>query len=147
MSPSPPAGRRFAPDPLTASLATAGQDRPLVIGGVAQEAVTLLASLLPRVLDRPVAVVLPTHAHTELAVGAAGLARLAHGAPVQDQRVRQAGPAGAREEPHQIGLDLDWILLAGEPESIGKALDVSVHHHAFVQAERGSQHHVRGLVL
>ena len=74
-----------------------------------------------------------------------GILRAAHAAAVPDQSVREDRPLLARQQLHQILLDLHRLGLAGQPEPLRQPRDVRIDHDALVLAERGAEHDVRGL--
>src|SRR5438552_13117321 len=78
------------------------------------------------------------------AFGAAGLARDADVAAVQDQPVMRVLKELGRREFHQFLLYLQRVLARGEAGAVGDAKDVRVHRHGRL-AERGVEHHVRRL--
>src|SRR3989449_5046480 len=71
--------------------------------------------------------------------------RDAHLAAVQDQQVREHGPLVARQELHQVPLDLLGRVLAREAQQPADAVHVRVHDHALALPEPAAQHDVRGL--
>src|SRR6266404_1432997 len=78
-----------------------------------------------------------------LAVMAIGFARETAPAPVPDEPVAPVRPMFARDQLHQVLLDLFRIGLARDPKPAGEPNDVSIHDDAFVLPERIPQHHVR----
>ena len=61
-----------------------------------------------------------------------------------DQKVREARPVAARNDAHEVALDLRRILLPREPQALRKAADVRVDDDALRRAPfRGDD--VRGL--
>ena len=62
----------------------------------------------------------------EHAVLAARASRVADPPAVPDQQVREPVPVGARDDPLQVALDLDGILLARQPESLREPAHVRV---------------------
>jgi len=57
----------------------------------------------------------------------------------------EVDPALLRQNRHQVALDLDRILLAGQTEALGDPGHVGIHHHPRGDAEHGPEHHVGGL--
>src|SRR5260221_10271829 len=55
------------------------------------------------------------------AVGAARRTGDAHAPPVPDQQVREAPPVRAGHELAEIALDLDRVILLGQPEALREA--------------------------
>jgi len=64
---------------------------------------------------------------------------------VIDEQVGEHRPDPAREELHQVLLDLDWRDLLREPHPTGQSLDVRVDDHAFVDPKGVAQDDVGGL--
>src|SRR6184192_2663017 len=62
--------------------------------------------------------------------------------PMPDHLVSEVGPFFARDDLHQILLDLLGIVLARKFQATGDAIDMSVHYYAFVLLEPGPQHDV-----
>src|SRR6266508_2507125 len=81
----------------------------------------------------------------QLATVAAGVLGGAHLAPEPDQPVREDGPLVDGDQPHQVLLDLDGVVVPGQPQPAGEPPDVGVDHHALVAGEEGAEHHVGGL--
>src|SRR5690349_9926133 len=75
---------------------------------------------------------------------AARLARVAHAAAVEDQPVREHGPALARHDRHERELDLDRVGLARQRESMREPADVRVDDEPG-NSERVPEDDVRGL--
>src|SRR5947208_12352696 len=71
------------------------------------------------------------------AVLAARAARIAHAPAVPDEEVREASPVGTWDEAHEIALDLDRILLAGEAKPLREAPDGCGDHDALRLAAAG----------
>ena len=64
---------------------------------------------------------------------------------MEDEKVRQKGPFLLREETHQLLLYFHRILLRAQPQQPGQPSNVGVDRDSFIQVERVSQDHVRGL--
>ena len=71
----------------------------------------------------------------EGAVGAAGLARDADLAAVEDHLVGEVDPFGLGDDAHEVALNFFGGGLAGEFEAAGEAEDVCVHDDADGDAE------------
>src|SRR2546426_6650513 len=76
------------------------------------------------------------------AARAAGLARHADVAAVQDQPMVRVLQVFGRRELEQLLLDLERVLARGEAGAVGDAKDVRVDRHCRLP-ERGVEHHVR----
>jgi hypothetical protein len=74
-----------------------------------------------------------------------GLAGVARPASEQDHRVRDVDPRAARQQVHQVALDLDRIVLRGEREALRDASDVRVDEDAFGLRRDVCDHDVRRL--
>src|SRR5262249_14605757 len=77
------------------------------------------------------------------AILAAGTTRDADPPAVPDHQMRKAAPVGARDEPDEVALDLDRILLSREPEPLREAPDVRVDDDPLRLAELGRDHVAR----
>ena len=62
-----------------------------------------------------------------------------------DHLVSEVSPLFARDDLHQILLDLLGIVMARKFQATGDAIDMSVHYYAFVLLEPGAEHDVGGL--
>ena len=72
-------------------------------------------------------------------------ARVADLTAVLDEQMRQHRPTFAREQLHQILLDLHRVGLRGESEAMAHAPDVRIDDDALVLIEGVSENDVRGL--
>src|SRR5947199_2271554 len=115
------------------------------------ELAPVTTAIFPAIIGPPRNVLLETISPLDLrrraevrhrADGAFGLAGLAGLPAVILEQQGEARPLLARQEIDQIPLDLLRVLLLGEEEPAGEALDVGVHGDPLVAAEGVPQHHV-----
>src|SRR6266545_542578 len=81
---------------------------------------------------------------SNLALHAVGPARVATPPAVPDEPMAQERPLPARDELHQVFLDLLWLLLLRQPKPLREAGDVGVHDDPDIDAEGIPEHDVRG---
>src|SRR5437868_10512138 len=95
-------------------------------------------------LDRRPALVSGVADVFEWALDAARLPRDADATSMPDQLMGEVDPLLARDDPHQVLLDLLRRVARGEFETTRKTIDVSVHYDAFGFFEPGTEDDVSG---
>src|SRR2546428_2215123 len=76
----------------------------------------------------------------ERAVRAVRLAGVADPAAMEDQAVRDTDPAVARDEGHQVALDLDRVVVLRQTQAPREPPDMGVHGDSLRQTVGGTQH-------
>src|ERR1039458_5583060 len=81
----------------------------------------------------------------QVAAVAFGFAGVADLAAMVDDLVGEIDPPLLSHDPHQLPLDLLRCVAVGQPEAVGDAKDVRIHHYAFSLAEADAEDDAGGL--